>query len=77
MAAESTTRMHSFWKAMSLLDLVALAIVILCAALWGARQASSQAPRSGFLTFLAIFALVYLVVRGSVWNISSGVCVTG
>jgi sigma-B regulation protein RsbU (phosphoserine phosphatase) len=67
MATEPTTRVRSFWKGVSLVDLIALAIVILCAVLWGARRIDSQAPRSGFLLLLAIFALGYLAVRGAIW----------
>jgi phosphoserine phosphatase RsbU/P len=67
MASSVTTRLRGFLLGTSLVDLSALAILILYAALWGIRLFYAQTPQSGFLTFLAIFALVYFAVRGGVW----------
>jgi phosphoserine phosphatase RsbU/P len=67
MASSVTTRLRTFWLGMSLLDLTTLAFLILYAALWGIGLFYAQTPQSGFLTFLAICALVYLAVRGGVW----------
>ena len=67
MAFKQPTRLRTFWSGLSLVDWGALAIVILFAILWVLRQFYEQAPRSGFLLFLAICAAVYFAVRGWLW----------
>jgi phosphoserine phosphatase RsbU/P len=67
MVSRATTRLRTFWLGMSLLDLTALAILILFGLLSGLRFFYTQAPKSGFLTFLAICALVYFAVRAGLW----------
>ena len=62
-----SARFRSFWLGMSVLDLAALAIVVIYAALWGLRFLYPQTPQSGFLIFLTICALGYLAVRASLW----------
>ncbi len=52
---------------MGLADWAALAVVVVYAGLWGLRQLFAQVPDSGFLLFLAVCALVYLVVRAGMW----------
>ena len=52
---------------MKLADWAALAVLVLYAVLWGMRVLFVNTPESGFLLFLVICALGYLVVRGWVW----------
>ena len=67
MASSVTTRLRGFWLGTNLVDLAALAILAVYAALRGWRLFNSQAPQSGFLTFVAICALIYLAVRAGLW----------
>src|SRR5882762_172369 len=67
MALKQTTRLRAFWEGMSLVDLTALAILLLYSILWGLRQFYEQSPRSGFLQLLAICAAGYFTIRGWVW----------
>jgi phosphoserine phosphatase RsbU/P len=67
MALEYKKYFRNFWEGLSLVDLTALAVLILYASLWIVRQFYAQAPRSVLLLFLAICAAVYFVVRGWVW----------
>src|SRR6202140_4786311 len=67
MASTFTTRSRGIWAGMSLVDWIALAMLVLYGALWGLRQYYAQIPQSGFLFFLAICAAIYWLVRGWVW----------
>ena len=62
-----TTRSRAIWARMSVIDWIALAILVLDGAVWGLRQYYAQIPLSGFLFFLAIGAAVYWLVRGWRW----------
>jgi sigma-B regulation protein RsbU (phosphoserine phosphatase) len=67
MATTLTTRSRAIWSSMSLLDWLALAILILWGALSGLREYHAQVLPTGFLFFLAICAGLYWLVRGWVW----------
>jgi sigma-B regulation protein RsbU (phosphoserine phosphatase) len=67
MASSLTTRSRALWSGLTLVDWVALAIVIFYGALLGLREYYSHTPQSGFLLFLAILAAIYLLVRGWIW----------
>ena len=49
---------------MSVIDWIALAILVLGGAVWGMRQYYAQIPLSGFLFFLAIGSLQMMLDRG-------------
>jgi sigma-B regulation protein RsbU (phosphoserine phosphatase) len=59
-------RLRSFWRQTSRLDRAAAAVLLVYAALTGARLVWPDAPRPGFLGFLATIALVYFIARGLV-----------
>jgi sigma-B regulation protein RsbU (phosphoserine phosphatase) len=67
MATALTTRSRAIWAGMSLVDWIALVILVLYGALWGLREYYPQTPQSGFLFFLAICAAIYWLARGWVW----------
>jgi sigma-B regulation protein RsbU (phosphoserine phosphatase) len=67
MASELKTRSRAIWAGMSLVDWIALAILVLYGALWGLRQTHAQIPQSGFLFFLSICAAIYWLARGWLW----------
>jgi sigma-B regulation protein RsbU (phosphoserine phosphatase) len=67
MATTFTTRSRAIWAGLSVVDWIALAILILYAALAGARQYYPTTLRSGFLTFLALCAAAFWLVRGWIW----------
>src|SRR5579863_5731902 len=67
MASTLTTRSRAIWAGMSLVDWIALSILLLYVALLGLRETYEQIPQSGFLFFLAICAAIYWLVRGWVW----------
>src|SRR6202140_447979 len=67
MASTLTTRSRAIWVGMSLVDWLALAILLLYGMLLALREYHAQIPRSGFLFFLAICAAIYWLVRGWVW----------
>ena len=67
MAIKNKSLFQKFWDGLSLVDLTALAILLLYTSLWIARQFYAQAPRSVFLFILAVCAAGYFVVRGWVW----------
>src|SRR5579863_1754123 len=64
MASTLTTRSRAIWAGMSLVDWIALSILLLYVALLGLRETYEQIPQSGFLFFLAICAAIYWLVRG-------------
>ena len=67
MASTLTTRSRAIWAGMSLVDWIALAILVLYGVLLGLREYYAHIPQSGFLFFLAICAAIYWLVRGWVW----------
>jgi sigma-B regulation protein RsbU (phosphoserine phosphatase) len=67
MAFESKTRLRKIWEGLSLVDLTALVIVFLFAALLIIGQFYPQAPRSVFLFFLSLCAAGHLLIRAWVW----------
>src|SRR5258708_7573297 len=67
MASPPTTRSRALWLGLTLVDWVALAIIIVYGVLLGMREYYSQTPQSGFLLFLAILSTIYLLARGWVW----------
>jgi phosphoserine phosphatase RsbU/P len=67
MASTLTTRSRAIWAGMSLVDWIALAILLLYGALLGLREYYANIPQSGFLFFLAICAAIYWLVRGWGW----------
>src|SRR5271170_5840584 len=67
MDSNATNRLESFWKGLKPVDLTTLGILAIYAGLWGLRQVRPESPRSGFLLVLAICALGYLIIRGSLW----------
>ena len=67
MASKLTTRSRALWAGMSLVDWIALAVLVLYGTLLGLREYNARIPQSGFLFFLAICAGIYWLVRGWVW----------
>ncbi len=67
MASHVTTRFRALWLGMNLVDLTALAVLLLYGVLSGLRLIYAQIPDSGFLIFLALCALGYLSIRGGLW----------
>jgi sigma-B regulation protein RsbU (phosphoserine phosphatase) len=67
MASKLTARQRDFWLRLTFVDWAALAILVIYVVLWGLQLLYPQTPQSGFLIFLAICALIYLVVRGGIW----------
>src|SRR5882757_8010509 len=67
MASGLTTRLRALWLHMKFVDLAALAVLLVGFGLLGLQLLDPRAPQSGFLTFLAICALVYFAVRAGVW----------
>ena len=67
MASDSTTRLRALWLRMTFVELAALAVLLLYGGLLGLQWIYPRAPQSGFLTFLAICALVYIAVRAGLW----------
>jgi sigma-B regulation protein RsbU (phosphoserine phosphatase) len=67
MASSYTSRSRALWSGLTLVDWVALAIVIIYGVLLGLSEYYSQTPQSRLLLLLAIFAAVYLLARGWIW----------
>ncbi len=64
MPSTLTTRSRAIWAGMSLFDWTALAILLIYGALLVLQETYEQIPLSGFLTFLAVCAAIYWLVRG-------------
>ncbi len=67
MLSTLTNRGRAIWAGMSLVDWIALALLVIYGAFLGAREYYSQIPQTGFLLFLAICAAIYWLVRGWIW----------
>jgi sigma-B regulation protein RsbU (phosphoserine phosphatase) len=67
MASDLTTRFRALWLGLNIVDLTALAVLILIGILSGLHLIYPQTPQNGFLIFLAICALFYLAIRAVLW----------
>jgi len=60
-------RLLAIWRRLTQLDRVALGMLILFALVWAAGWAGWRMPLRGFLTFLAVLAAVFLLIRWLGW----------
>jgi phosphoserine phosphatase RsbU/P len=63
----TTRRLNSLWLGSTIVDLVALAVVVLTGLLVGLHYVYSKAPLNPLLIVLAIGSLLYLAVRLGMW----------
>ncbi len=68
MAAEFLPRVRPFWRRLTPLDRLALAVILLYALVWVVGSVGNEVPLAGFIGFLFFLSLGYFLVRLIAWG---------